>query len=157
MSDLETGDAPPKLAGGSTSTELSATNTRLALERTRMSTDNTLMAMLRTSLSLIGFGFTIYKVFSAAASEKALIHGDVTARRLGLSLLALGILLLAMGIVGHIRYSRELSRRHDRLFRLGLLHERSEYRSPPPLIVAMLLLLIGVLAFASTFIRLNFL
>jgi putative membrane protein len=33
----------------------------LALDRTRMAAERTLMAWVRTALSMIGFGFTIYK------------------------------------------------------------------------------------------------
>jgi putative membrane protein len=33
----------------------------LAIERTRMAADRTLMGWIRTALSMIGFGFTIFK------------------------------------------------------------------------------------------------
>ena len=42
-------ETPPKLADV------------LATERTRMAADRTLMGWIRTALSMIGFGFTIYK------------------------------------------------------------------------------------------------
>lgn len=39
------------------------TSTILAVDRTRLAHDRTLMAWVRTSASLISFGFTIYKFF----------------------------------------------------------------------------------------------
>ena len=42
-------ETPPKLADA------------LAMERTRMAADRTLMGWIRTALSMIGFGFTIFK------------------------------------------------------------------------------------------------
>ncbi|HMM77753.1 MAG TPA: DUF202 domain-containing protein [Gammaproteobacteria bacterium] len=44
--------------------------------RTLMAADRTSMAWTRTSLSLLGFGFTIYKVFQTLQeSGKNLAHG----------------------------------------------------------------------------------
>jgi putative membrane protein len=42
-------------------------STLLAMQRNLMAADRTLMAWIRTSLSLIGFGFTLAKVFRALA------------------------------------------------------------------------------------------
>ena len=35
----------------------------MSFQRTRLSADRTLMSVIRTSLSLIGFGFTIFQIF----------------------------------------------------------------------------------------------
>ena len=51
-------ETPPKLADV------------LATERTRMAADRTLMGWIRTALSMIGFGFTIYQVFGICSSPK---------------------------------------------------------------------------------------
>jgi uncharacterized membrane protein YidH (DUF202 family) len=37
--------------------------TRLALNRTRLAQDRTLMAWVRTAITLVTFGFTVYKAF----------------------------------------------------------------------------------------------
>lgn len=39
-------------------------NTLLAADRTRLAYERTLMAWVRTSTSLIAFGFTIYQLFA---------------------------------------------------------------------------------------------
>jgi putative membrane protein len=142
-------NAPTGMIGGMASTELSSANTNLAFERTRMAADRTLMAIVRTSLSLIGFGFTLYKVFSELTSKGGLGDSDHAARRLGAALLALGLILLVLGIGAHLRVQRELTRRRKRLFDMGLVHSQTEYRSTPTFVVALLLLLVGLVALAS--------
>jgi putative membrane protein len=141
------------LIDGSSSVELSANRTSLSFERTRMSADRTLMSIVRTALSLISFGFTIYQVFSRAVTAKLLPAGDGSARQLGLSLLALGVLMLIMGIVSHAVFGRQLTQRRDRLFSQGLLHSDIQYRATPTFVIALLLLLIGLLAIGSIAIR----
>ncbi len=44
-------------------THLADERTSLALDRTRLAHERTLMAWVRTAVSLISFGFTIYKFF----------------------------------------------------------------------------------------------
>ena len=44
----------------------------LATTRTLMAADRTLMAWIRTSLSLLSFGFTIYKILQGFAESGAL-------------------------------------------------------------------------------------
>ena len=48
-----------------TSNELAELRTDLATTRTLMAADRTLMAWIRTALSLLSFGFTIYKLLDA--------------------------------------------------------------------------------------------
>ncbi len=134
------------------SVELSANRTSLSFERTRMSTDRTLMSVVRTSLSLIGFGFTIYQVLGKASAF--LPRASETGRNLGLALLLLGIALLGMGIASHATYDRDLKARRHRLFDAGLLHSAPTYRMTPTYVTAVVLLTIGLLAFASIAFRL---
>ena len=42
----------------------------LATERTRMAADRTLMGWIRTALSMIGFGFTIFKFLESIQSRE---------------------------------------------------------------------------------------
>lgn len=141
------------LIGGSISEELSSANTSLAFERTRMAADSTLLGIIRTSLSLIGFGFTLNQVFSELAVKHVLTDANETARRLGEALLALGLLILIMGIWGHAKFGRELTRRRARLFDMNLLHSPMQYHATPTFLVAFLLLVIGVVAMGSIIFR----
>lgn len=134
----------PEFIHGDPAVELSSNQTSLSFERTRMSADRTLMSTVRTSLALISFGFTIHEVFSRASN---LIPGaDQSGRRLGLSLLVLGVLLLVMGIVSHTLFVRALSARRDRLFRLHLVRTAIRYHATPTYVTAVSLLVLGLLA-----------
>ena len=135
------------------SVELSSNRTSLSFDRTRMSSDSSLMSTLRTSLSLIGFGFTIYKVLGQTAG--VLPRASETARNLGLAMLALGVALLAAGIVNHATYDRGLAARRRRLYDAGLMHSAPQYRVAPSYVAAVLLLMIGLAAIASIAFRLT--
>jgi putative membrane protein len=51
---------------------------RLAVDRTRLSHERTLMAWIRTAVSLISFGFTIFKFFQYLQESKPdQVHGHV--------------------------------------------------------------------------------
>ena len=50
-------------------------STQLALQRSFLATERTRMAWIRTSLSMIGFGFTLAKLFQSLASSNVLIRG----------------------------------------------------------------------------------
>ncbi len=81
-------DAPPKLP------------TDLGTTRTIMAADRTLMAWIRTSLSMLSFGFTIYK-FLDTATEKA-GHGDSESpQHIGLFLAGMGTLAILLGTLGY--------------------------------------------------------
>lgn len=145
-------DKSSEFVGGDASVELASNRTSLSFERTRWSLDGALMSVVRTSLSLIGFGFTIHQVFSKAS---ALIpRADVTARNLGLALLTLGLALLVMGLVSHRRSERALDQRRQRLHEMGLLRREAHYRATPTYVTALALLIIGLLALGSVAFRL---
>jgi putative membrane protein len=109
----------------------------LGYDRTRISADRTLMAWIRTSVSMISFGFTIYKFFmylqeSNVLSEKLPMYGP---RNLGLGLVGLGTFLMMLAILEHFLYQRSLSKRMGQPFRLSTA-----------LIASLLITLIGLLA-----------
>ena len=109
----------------------------LGYQRTRLAADRTLMAWIRTSVSMISFGFTIYKFFMYLR-ESDLISGHIALhgpRNLGLALVGVGTFLLAIAIVEYLLYQRWLSREMQVKFPLSTA-----------LLAAVLISLIGVLA-----------
>ena len=69
-----------------------------------MASDRTLMAWIRTSLSLIGFGFTLAKVFQSLAEEHVIVRGPAGTsglRAVGMALLLLGVFALVAAIFDH--------------------------------------------------------
>lgn len=131
------------------SVELSSRRTGMSFQRTRMSADRTLMSIIRTALSLIGFGFTIYQFFSRMRETEALIGRAHAPRNFGIALVALGIAMLLLGIVYHVRFMLGLRQQRDEMIAEGLVHGQSSYPVSLTLLSALLLLLIGILAIAS--------
>ena len=83
------------------------TSTLLATERTRLAHDRTLMAWVRTSTSLISFGFGIYKFFQLdmkGGQDNRLVGS----REFALLMVGAGLLSLLLGIVEHKRNMRSL-------------------------------------------------
>jgi putative membrane protein len=75
----------------------------LAVERTRLAHERTLIAWLRTALSMISFGFTIYKFFqyeigkgAPAATERLL-----SPRGFALVMIGTGLVALLMSTIQH--------------------------------------------------------
>jgi putative membrane protein len=131
------------------SVELSSRRTGMSFQRTRMSTDRTLMSVMRTSISLISFGFTISQFFSHLREANILAAGSKAPRNFGIALVALGIAMLAFGIVYHLRYMRALRDERNDMVRAGLIHGSSPYPVSLTLIVANLMLMLGLLAISS--------
>ncbi|RJG07884.1 DUF202 domain-containing protein [Noviherbaspirillum cavernae] len=121
----------------------------MSFQRTRMSADRTLMSVIRTSLSLISFGFTIAQFFSHLQQTNILKAGEHAPRNFGLALVILGIGILLVGIVYHVNFMRELRAERTRLMAAGLVHGESSYPLSFTLMIAMALLILGFLAFAS--------
>jgi len=101
--------------------------------------------VIRTSLSLIGFGFTIFQFFQKLQGS-LVREGSTTPRNFGFSLVLLGVVMLTIGIWYHVRFMLGLRHRRTEMTTAGLIHAQSEYPISLTLIVAVLLFLIGVLA-----------
>ena len=84
-------------------TVLAEQRTDLALHRTIIASERTLMAWIRTALSMIGFGFTIYKFFQYLPAELAAgnVRRPQAPRNLAMTLIALGTLALTAAAVQH--------------------------------------------------------
>ena len=95
-------------AAAKSANTLAVERTDLAVCRTVMAAARTLMAWVRTALSLISFGFTIYKFMQAATEGAAqgLLRTEGP-RRLGLFLIALGVVAV---ILGSIEYYQTVNR-----------------------------------------------
>ena len=135
--EISTGKLDPKTQAAKKPSNWSVLSTRLASERT-------LMAALRTSLSLIGFGFTIYKFFEAMRTTLGeggpiRVHGP---RRLGLTLVALGVLVLVGGACQHWLFLKRLRKETGQEFPVSV-----------SLIAAVLLALTGVVVFVTILVR----
>jgi putative membrane protein len=131
-----------------TNTELAARRTGMAFQRTRLAEDRTLMAVIRTSLSLIGFGFTIYQFFERLREQDVLTRAAAP-RHFGVALVALGILMLIVGILYHIQFMLGLRHLRESMRKDGLLHGESVFPVSLTLITAVVLLIIGVAAIVS--------
>jgi putative membrane protein len=139
------------LLGGTdaASMELSSRRTGMSFQRTRMSADRTLMSIIRTALSLIGFGFTIYQFFGHMLEVPGTTLRPHAPRNFGVALVALGLVLLTLGIVYHVRYMQQLRSERALMIAEGLIHGESHYPLSLTLITAGLLWLLGLLAIAG--------
>jgi putative membrane protein len=137
--DHVTGKAEPDRI----SVELSARRTGMSFQRTRLSADRTLMSVIRTSLSLISFGFTIYQFFEKMKAGD-LIGSAAAPRHFGVTLVALGIGMLVLGIVYEAQFMMSLRKQRRSMTQDGLIHGESEFPPSMTLITAVILLLIGI-------------
>ncbi|MGV6490437.1 YidH family protein [Stenotrophomonas rhizophila] len=144
------GEARDLLGGtDAASMELSSRRTGMSFQRTRMSADRTLMSIIRTALSLIGFGFTIYQFFGHMLEVPGTTLRPHAPRNFGVALVGLGLVLLMLGIIYHVRYMQQLRSERDLMIGEGLIHGESHYPISLTLITAGLLWLLGVLAIAG--------
>ena len=82
---------------------------RLALDRTRMAAERTLMAWLRTALSMITFGFAIYKFLQVLQDEStAPLLNPHAPRNVGLTLTGIGSFALFIACVQYRQHIRAL-------------------------------------------------
>jgi putative membrane protein len=104
--------------------------------------------VIRTSLSLIGFGFTIFQLFEKLREAGALASAHA-ARNFGITLVALGIGMLVLGIVYHVQFMLGLRHERHEMRAQGLIHGESRFPVSLTLITAVFLLLVGIAAIAS--------
>jgi putative membrane protein len=92
--------------------KLAIERTDLAVDRTAMAADRTLMAWTRTAISMISFGFTIYKILHGAFKEGMLMTSHPEGpRNLGLFLIGIGTFSLGLGMLEHWHTKRALSKK----------------------------------------------
>src|SRR5262249_23194216 len=101
-----------------------------------------------TSLSLIGFGFTIYQVFQKLYDAEVLKHADAP-KHFGEALVIVGIGMLVLGLGYHVAFMVGLRRLREDMRRDGLIHGESHFPASLTLIVAVALLVIGFIAISS--------
>jgi putative membrane protein len=124
-----------------TANELAEDRTKLAVQRTVMAADRSLMAWIRTGLSMISFGFTIYRVLEAFQASGEILPRVNTPRNIGLFLTGLGTAAL---LAGTIEYFQTLKDMH-------VLHAQRIFR--PAFIMALLMAAMGVFMFVSIYGR----
>ena len=108
--------------------------------RTVLAADRTLMAWVRTSLSMLSFGFTIYKFLETAAKAGALARPE-SPQKVGLFLAAVGTLAMVLGLIDYWTTLRDVQRIND--FRLAR----------PALLISLVMTLAGVALFAAIITR----
>jgi putative membrane protein len=117
-------------------------NDLLAIDRTRLAAERNLMAWVRTALSMITFGFTIYKFLQFIQEESTVpLPRPHAPRNLALALIGIGTLVLILAGMQHWKYVRQL----------GAVQPQKPWDLA--LIVACLLALLGVLMFGSIIFR----
>ncbi len=99
-------------------TDLAIDRTDLAVDRTLWAASRTLMAWVRTGLSMIGFGFTIYKVLQAMQEEGIQLAPRIQGpRNIGLFLIGLGTLAAIMGSLEYWQAARDLRKKFGAAFK----------------------------------------
>jgi putative membrane protein len=117
-------------------------NDILAIDRTRLAAERNLMAWVRTALSMIGFGFTIYKVLQALQERSTVaVMRPQAPRNAGLTLIGIGTFAVIVACIKHWKYVKKL--RPDRPYRPW----------DPRFTVACLIALLGVLMLGSILLR----
>jgi putative membrane protein len=106
------------------------------------------MSVIRTSLSLIGFGFTIYQIFQKMFDAKVL-PSLAPARHFGSALLILGVIMLIAGIGYHVAFMRGLRLVRGSMREGHLIHGESVFPISLTLMTALLLLILGLVATIS--------
>ena len=121
--------------------------TDMAVERTVMAADRSLMAWVRTGLSLIGFGFTIYKFLEYQRAELTamgkVLPGLESPKVLGLLMIGIGILSLLLGTVENLATIKGLRRQYN--------IKRPRYS----LFISWIITIVGIILFVGIIFKLK--
>ncbi|MCB0726994.1 MAG: DUF202 domain-containing protein [Ignavibacteriae bacterium] len=114
---------------------------KLAVGRTVLAQERTLMATVRTSVSLISFGFTIAKFFQDLKTMKLLSDAaSVPSSRIGLWLVMIGTLYIIFSTIQHELVLKSLS------------YEGQKKRISFTFILAILVSLLGISLVVSFYV-----
>lgn len=131
------------MSNGNDTPEITNPSTELAKERNRAAEERTLMAWIRTSLSLIGFGFGIERIVATINQAFGDTINQVRLSRvLGLSFVALGTFAMLLAAIDHRQQLKRIQRND-----LTYLSRHS-----PSLAVAYVLVILGTIAFVGILI-----
>ncbi|HET9446016.1 MAG TPA: DUF202 domain-containing protein [Steroidobacteraceae bacterium] len=119
--------------------------------RTRLSVERTLMSWVRTSVALIGFGFTIVQFFERIASMEGVeaARRPMAPRFLGLALIGAGVIGLAMTIWQY-RWLLRYLWSDDYKPIAGAVQDGMQ---TPLIAIAAVIMAIGLFAFAAVLLR----
>jgi putative membrane protein len=86
------------------------TSTQLAIERTQLAHERTLMAWVRTAVSLISFGFTIYKFFEylVTSGQREASGSLLGPRHFGMLMMGTALVILVLAMLQHRRQEKRL-------------------------------------------------
>lgn len=111
------------------------------------------MSVIRTSLSLISFGFTIYQFFRFLEQSGTVAGAKAPATNFGQALLWLGVGMLTLGIIYHVQFMYGIRVVRAEMANDGYIHGQSVFPISLTLVTAILLLLIGIAAIVSITFR----
>lgn len=117
--------------------EISAND--MALDRTVLAADRTLMAWVRTAVSLISFGFTMFKFLEGIGMQAIILKRGwlSTPRGIGLTLISLGMVCLLLAVLEYRFHMK----------RIGL--DTRAYLWSLPVLFAMTFWIVGAVALTS--------
>ena len=121
--------------------------------RTRMSTERTLMSWVRTSIGLIGFGFTIVQFLARLQEVRGaeVLRPDAP-RYLGLAMIAAGVVAMAISAWQYRSINRYLTSGSFAPL-AGLERERPVHT--PVFGISVVVILIGLFAFGAVYYRMT--
>jgi putative membrane protein len=119
----------------------------MAVERTVMAADRSLMAWVRTGLSLISFGFTIYKFLEYQREELQALNKVMPSisspKVIGLLMIGMGIISLVLGTVENVSTIRFYRKQYD--------IKRPRYS----LFISVIITTIGIILFLGIIFKVN--
>jgi putative membrane protein len=120
-----------------------STSDQLSVERTSLSHDRTLMSNVRTSTTLISFGFTIYKFFADLQQRGEIANPNrlLGTRHFGFLMVAIGVVCVVLSSLSHKQQMQSMQARY------GVSVERL------PLALAGVISLLGVLGLLAIIFR----
>jgi putative membrane protein len=119
--------------------------------RTRMALERTMMSWVRTSVALIGFGFTIVQFFVRlhTGNDGVPVARPEAPRYLGLALIATGVLVLLVSIVQYRAVARYLlSKEFEPIAGVGEI-----VRHTPLYVISIIMIFIGCFAFGAVYLH----